>query len=954
MDTKRFLDLILGHEGHYCAFGFKPAENKRVQKFYGSKESLIATAANLDLEGYDAYFALATFQDGKSRRAANVQQMKAIFLDIDCGPGKPYVDREAAFYALAGFTERYQLPEPTAVVNSGRGLHVYWGLIEPLSRETWLGIAQRLESACRQYGLMADHSVTTDAARILRMPGTHNYKEFPRLDVEIIRGTEQLTDGISIYDKLPEATALPKVTIVSDIDFGSVESSVEERLAGGYEKKFARIAVRSLKDKGCAQIKRAITNSPDLTYDQWLDVLSIAKHCDDHQQAIHKVSEKYPEYSVGETDRIAASLQYPHLCSTFDRHNPGVCTGCPLRSKIKSPITLALQIQEAKENTVVVENKTIEIPKYPAPYFRGANGGVYLRAKDDGGDPIEIQVYRDDFYIVKRLFDPTQGPTYVFRLHTPREGVKEFTIPAVKLSSKEEFRKEMGMHDIFLLKVEMLMQYVATWVHQLQVNTDQVMAKIQFGWTDTENFTSFVIGGKEYFADRVEDNPPSSATAQHFPAFVPKGTLEGWKQTIAFYNRAGFEVHQYMLGTAFGSPLMAFTPIPGAIFHVHSPKSGFGKTTGMFAGASVWGSHQKLVLKAKDTFNSQWLRAEVYKNLPMYIDEMTNVEPKELSQFAYNVTDGQQKNRMVSSILNNERVRGEPWNLIVGTTANVSLLERMNLYKHIPHGEAQRVLESRVEKLFFTAEEKLATDQLSSDLLNNYGHAGPVYIQYVLNNIEGTKRLIRKVQYRLDQAAELSSENRIWSAQCACVISGLIIAKKLQLVDFDIEAMFKWLVQLLAQAKKSVHEMDTSATDIISQYYAENFQNVLRIKSTDDARKGTTDTGLDIFVVPDAVPRGQWTMRHEYDIGRLFIMTKPLKTWCTKQQINYQWLLDAVKRGSLKGAREKIRMGRGTRVNMPPMDVLAVYWDSEKDAAVQDIRDTMDLARTEDVTNEIP
>jgi len=82
MDTKRFLDLVLGHEGFYCAFGFKPAEAKRVQKFYGSKDSVIAAATNLNMEGYDAYFALATFQDGKSRKATNVLQLKSLFLDL--------------------------------------------------------------------------------------------------------------------------------------------------------------------------------------------------------------------------------------------------------------------------------------------------------------------------------------------------------------------------------------------------------------------------------------------------------------------------------------------------------------------------------------------------------------------------------------------------------------------------------------------------------------------------------------------------------------------------------------------------------------------------------------------------------------------------------------------------------------------------------------------------------
>ncbi len=291
---------------------------------------------------------------------------------------------------------------------------------------------------------------------------------------------------------------------------------------------------------------------------------------------------------------------------------------------------------------------------------------------------------------------------------------------------------------------------------------------------------------------------------------------------------------------------------------------------------------------------------------------------------------------------NAERIRGEPWNMIVGTTANVSLLERMNLYKHIPHGEAQRVMESRVEKQFFTPEEKLTTDQLSNDLLNNYGHAGPVYIKYVLKNIDGVKNLLKQVQQRLDIAAGLSSENRIWSAQGACVLSGLIIAKKLGLITFDIEALFAWTVSTMQGSKKSAAEMDTGAIDILSQYYAENFQNVLRIKSTDDSRR--ENDGFNSLIVPDAIPRGQWVMRHEYDVNKLYMMVKPLRAWCTKQQINYAWFIDAAKNSTLKGRKEKMRMGRGTRVNMPPMDVLVVEWDLVKDDIVQSKMDVMEFS----------
>ena len=105
-----------------------------------------------------------------------------------------------------------------------------------------------------------------------------------------------------------------------------------------------------------------------------------------------------------------------------------------------------------------------------------------------------------------------------------------------------------------------------------------------------EDGESFAVGDKEIFADKTIPNPPGARTAQYFPFFKSKGTLEGWKRVTKFYNRPAFEEHQYMFGLSFGSPLMEFVPnIAGSIFHLTSADSGYGKTTGMFAGASVWG-----------------------------------------------------------------------------------------------------------------------------------------------------------------------------------------------------------------------------------------------------------------------------------------------------------------------------------------------------------------------------
>ena len=129
-----------------------------------------------------------------------------------------------------------------------------------------------------------------------------------------------------------------------------------------------------------------------------------------------------------------------------------------------------------------------------------------------------------------------------------------------------------------------------------------------------------MLGDKEISADRVDHNPPSSATAQMFSACTTKGTMDEWKKAMSFYNKPSMEVHKFMIGLAFGSIFTEFTPYNAALLHVYSPESGIGKTTALIAGASVWGEPTKLLLKETDTVASIMNRAEIYNNLPLLLE----------------------------------------------------------------------------------------------------------------------------------------------------------------------------------------------------------------------------------------------------------------------------------------------------------------------------------------------
>lgn len=938
METKKFLESVLGDDGHFCVWANRLSDERKIQKFYTDLDAAIHAAHNLDVEGYDAYFALGTFDQAGSRKVPNVKQLRSFFLDLDCGPTKDYATQSEALTALRTFCKELKLPRPT-VVNSGRGIHVYWPLTAPVSREAWVPVAERFKRLCIEHRLHADPVVTADAARVLRVPDTHNHKNNPPSPVGLV-GTAGASVEFDVFSELigdDSSILMPPRKYVPQ-----QQDAMMQALSGSFISRFKTILIKTMAGTGCEQLKEVINNQPNISEPLWRAGLSIAKFCVDGGKAIHKISAKHPEYTFETTEAKVDPIKGPYLCARFDEYRAGVCPECKHWGVIKSPITLGREVEEADESDNIVIEKPLgvtaatpiryTIPKYPHPYFRGKSGGVFKHGKNAEGEDKDLMVYFNDLYVIRRIKDPEAGESLVMRLHLPKDGVREFTVPLACVGTKDEFRKHLAAQGVAVLNVQELMEYTMRWVNELQFNAEADEACRQFGWKDDKH-ESFVVGNMEVYKDRVEVSSPSAATVGLFPIFKAKGTLEKWKQTMEFYNQPNMELHQFMFGLSLGSVLMEFQPINAAAFHAWSKSSGLGKTTAMYAGASIWGDPDLLVMQERDTFNSKMNRAEVYKNIVCYMDEMTNTKPQDLSDWAYQLPSGLQRNRMGPKG-NVERVRGKPWKTLFGTTGNTSMLERIALFKALPQAEAQRVLECRVEPVKFAT--KTETDVFSAAIKDNFGHAGIVFLQYVLNNLDAVKELAMTVQRKLDTQSSLSAENRYWSALASRPIAGLMLAKKAGLINWQIAPIVQWIVKVMAESKAMVREMNVDVEAQLTDYIAENYNNMLRITSTEDARN--TAGSLDKIVVPDGSPRGQFVARYEYDVKKLYLLIKPLKTWCGKQQINYAGFVDGLRTGGTKAIKAKVRLGKGTHINMPPTDVLVLdcsgFMDDETEQAL--------------------
>jgi hypothetical protein len=937
MDTEQFLNTVLGDKGFYCAAHLSQKEGFQ-QEFKETITDVVTAVTSFSKKDQDVYFALSTFTT-KKRGADNVQQIKTLFLDIDCGENKDYKTQNEGLEALKKFYKKHDIP-PSIIVSSGRGWHVYWVLDKPYGRDEWVRVAEQFKAVCIDNGLKIDAQVTTDAARVLRPVGTYNYKTFPPSLVEVYTANNETISLEEFSSKLP--TDL--IPVLSSSSYSAIDEQDMDNVLGNdlFDNDFTLLVQKNKEQKGCLQLDRAIRHQDQLSYDQWTDALSIVVLDEvNKDEFIHTISSGHPNYTKEETKNVAKGLKYPHWCETFEKNNPGGCEGCVHKGKIKSPATLTLKAKKAVEEVtetsvlnqtdVPLTEPTTVYPKYPDPYFRfEVDGGIGVGVTDEKtGVFTEKQICDTNFYIIRRLRDRVDGPVYIFRHHTKQEGIREFKIPAKKLIGTESFKVAMSMNDIFTLHPMELMKYVAAWVKKVKDKggLPEVTVADQFGWT--EGNKSFILGDKEIFANKEQPNYPSSVTENYFPHFTSQGSLEEWKEIPKFFDKPGFEPHQYMFGLSFAAPLMVFAPkIAGSIFHLKSSESGFGKSTGQFAGASVWGDPSLVVQKGDDTLASMWKVAETYKNIVVYVDELSNKEGPELSNFAYDVSSGKQRNRLKGNSGETvERWRGKPWRTLVPTSGNTSILETIAAaHRETPQGEAQRVLEA--ETMVRLKEDAATTQEgirLNTLLENNYGHAGVIYIKAILKNKKTTEEILLATVNDLIKATGLTAQNRFWLWQAAGVLTGLRIAARKGLHQLNVDNLQDWVCKQLRLARSESIKMSVDIADTIAAYLSDNNRNLLRLNSTDTE---VYDPEMATLITPETLPTYKFVGRHELDTNTLYLLPTPFKKWCANRKIDYSSTRRMIME-KMNGTQLKYRLGVNTNIKLPLTHVLRMSWSEE-------------------------
>lgn len=859
----------------------------------------------------DVYFALASFTESGKRTAPNALYMRALFLDIDCGEGKPYLTKQAAAHALDAFLQATSLGvlgNPW-VVSSGGGLHVYWPFTENIAVAKWRPVAEAFKRLCKKHELHIDFTVTADAARVLRVPETFNWKikNKPRKARVLVQGAtftfediekslKEQVNGVETHEPVFNPASIPGVrpkrTTATQVKL--VENSIT---------RFRNIVDRTNGGSGCLQLKHYVENAKqDGMEPLWRGLLSIAQKCVDGSKAAKWLSGLHP-YDTARMEQKLSEIKGPYPCVKIDGENPGVCTKCPNWGKITNPLALGRevavdntekQIELPAPTTLVDTQIKVTRPTPPRGFSYGKNGGVYreVEAEDESKNIIkkQILVLPYDLFVVDLL--NVNKEHYVFMLAMRPEGAVKVSLQQKAVVSKDDTVKALAAQNIVAAygagNDKNLFDYVRGCVESVSSNKYAINVPTSYGWQPDGGF---VAGGKIFMPDQSVRQIPMPGLENLVHATTPKGDLTQWRRFPEMLIAKGlYDVLAIGCGVGFGSPLMEFSGLDGITFHAGSTESGTGKTVALELAASIWGHPRDYRIGKSTSAVAMQQRAGMLRNLPLLSDEITSKNRRDAEwfpEFVFDLAEGRAKERMESGA-NKERLNMSVWSLIALLSSNTHMMDYMTGgRKHSSEGEMRRMLEWITNDVLAWEAHEVEVIKL---LRNHHGTAGDVYARWLTLNRETAIAVYQSVYAKIKIEFGMTNDERYWHAGVACCIAGCILAgaKYANIVTLPIQNIINSLKKIVEKARLTIRSNVRTAEDILNAYIREFYGRFVVVRAIDGAIQATFgESGA----VDESITRTQISGRVERNIVpgyiNFYIEEQLLKSYCSSMSFGY-------------------------------------------------------------------
>ncbi|MGG4498444.1 hypothetical protein [Brevibacillus reuszeri] len=341
--TARFLSLLYGN----TVIGWLNIWEKQSKSSLWYPASKIHEAIpefmSLALKKQDVYYGIGLRKEKKSGtdrgKSSDVCFLPGVWMDIDCSEGTHKKGDLPSSVEAQCFINSLPL-KPSIIVNSGGGYHVYWLFtqgIEITNSEEPIGIPELVrdfQNVLRylgsQHGWSFDN--TSDLARVLRVPGTLNYKD--KLAPKEVRIISDSGPRYSM-DEIHEFIAENAQPFVSHDIYAPEENQ--------YPPSNAELIVEK-----CAFLRHCRDEAATLSEPKWFAMINVLAIAENGYELIHELSRPYREYKEHETNAKVSrargdnGIGKPMTCAAIqEKCGDSFCLNCPYNGRIKSPIVLA-------------------------------------------------------------------------------------------------------------------------------------------------------------------------------------------------------------------------------------------------------------------------------------------------------------------------------------------------------------------------------------------------------------------------------------------------------------------------------------------------------------------------------------------------------------------------------------------------------------------------------------
>lgn len=764
-------------------------------------------AKEISESGADAYFSLCPQEEPPAKgrgKADGVMCVPFVWVEIDVQHPTAHKNDKYPPNAQSVKILLEELGvEPSYMVHSGHGYHVYWILDEPLEPEEGAEIVEGWQTHIRDIARKHDWMIdkTSDLARVLRVPDTKNWKDpnNPKDVKVLINMAHRYSKDIFCYKK-------PRK--FKDTTYVANPNEYDAR----------RMIAR------CPYFASMYENKQYVPEPEWHTLLTNAALCHNGLNLVEEMhewcrpaSEGYTWKETLEKFMRAQNEEKPHTCEfIMENFMPRPCKSCPY-DIVSSPITLAsykhgwidamdriksnetedpiedLAIIRAQKEDKYKEAKHILMEK--GRIGSGAERKVNLRATEImlGSSETTRRKFNslDDMYpdypvhgvnmpkgykmgdegVITIVTDSNNMPKKVVRVSPVPLGIKarhkdvdtgeekvaltwymddEWQTVVEKRSVVFDRNKIIRLADSGLPVSSERSKEMVKYLTEFEDCNRHVFRPIRsisrYGWVSATEFVP-------YGAPDIEVDLDSSVRGCYV-----HGDLDAWKDMVSpLYD---IPEARAMMSASFAVPLLKILKLRSMIVHLWS-STGKGKTATLRSALSVWGDADRMMVNFNATKVGIETRAAQFCDLPLGIDEKQagTLKNNFMNIVIYVVSGGV------------GRTRGRPdgtldvirhWRTIALTNGEHPLVEDT-----ATGGAKTRSVEIRFPKL---------NDELLHDLhegvQDHYGHAGDKYIEHLLGHSREKVRKYYQSVHEFLMKQDYQKKSRSHMDLIACIATG--------------------------------------------------------------------------------------------------------------------------------------------------------------------------------------